>query len=49
MKSRKLNAHFNLSFDHLLTTTTKQVKALFESIEAEEMAKGEYGKNVAAE
>jgi hypothetical protein len=44
-----LNAHFNLCFDHLLTTTTLQVKALFESIEAEEMAKGEYGKNIAAE
>jgi len=44
-----LNAHFNLCFDHLLTTTTKQVKALFESIKAEEMAIGEYGKHVAGE
>jgi len=49
IKSRKLNAHFNLCFDHLLTTTTKQVKALFESIKAEEMAIGEYGKLVAGE
>jgi len=49
LKIQKLNALFNLCIDHSLTTTTKQVKALFESIKAEQMAKGEYGKNVAAE
>ena len=37
MKNRKLNAHFNLYFDHLLTTTTKQVK-VFSLVRLENLA-----------